>query len=145
MGYRTTYLGQEVICDTIPELDALLSANTISSGIKRKKPEKKAPRGIKGWAKSVAVPQRELLKALANSHPSALSDTQIKEQLGLASNRKIAGLMGGLAKAAKKSSLPFDSLILKESKRNGTGERHYSYGIAPTAITEVKQGLGLEK
>jgi hypothetical protein len=145
MAYRTTYLGHEVICDTIPELDALLSANTISRGTGRKKAEKKAPRGIKGWAKSVAVPQRELLRALASSHPSSMSDTQIREQLGLPSNSKIAGLMGGLAKAAKKSSLTFDSLIQKESKRNGTGERHYSYGIAPTAIAEVKQGLGLDK
>lgn len=145
MAYRTIYLGQEVICDTIPELDALLSANTISRGARRKRAEKRVPHTIKGWAKGVADKQRELLKALAASHPRALSDIQIKDSLGLESNRKIAGLMGGLAKAAKRAELQFNTLIQKEATRNGTGERHYSYGIAPTAIADVRQGLGLEQ
>ena len=143
MAYKTIYQGHEVICDTIQDLDALISANPISSGSGRKKAEKRTPRNAKGWARSLANEQKELLKALVSSHPSELSDTQIREQLRLENNRKIAGLMGGLSKAAKRSSLPFDSLIHKEAKRNGNGERHYCYGIVPTAIAEIKQGLGM--
>jgi hypothetical protein len=147
MAYRTTYKGQEVICDTIQELDALLGTDTTSSSSGRKKTEKRTPRTAKGWAKAVAPEQRDFLKALACAHPNSLSDVQIKEKLGLDSssgNRKIAGLMGGLNKAAKKSGLQFADLISKENTRNGNGERHYSYGIVPTVIAEVKQGLGLE-
>ena len=144
MAYRVVYKGADVYCDTPQDVDALLKGATFSRGGRHEQPEKRTSRTAKGWAKGTANKQRELLTFLATAHPVAKSDSEIRERLGFSSNRKIAGLMIGLSKAATKAGLTFDSLIVKEATRNGTGERHYSYGIAPTAIAEIKQGVGLE-
>jgi hypothetical protein len=145
MPYKTTFHGHEVICDTVQELAALLDTNATSSGRRRNHPEKRTPRNAKGWAKATADKPRQALEALAASHPESISDEEIKDKLNLESNRKIAGIMGSLAKSAKKSGLTFESLVVKEATRNGNGERHYRYGIGPTAIAEIKQGLGMKE
>jgi hypothetical protein len=146
MAFHVTILGHDVTCDTADEVVAVLQASTTTASVSGKKaPEKRIPRTIRGWVKHAPSKQRELLKALAASHPVSISDGLIKQQLGLESNRKIAGLMGGLAKAAKRSGLEFGSLIAKQSTRNGNGERHYSYGISPDVIAEVKEGLGMQQ
>ena len=144
MPYKTSFHGHEVICDTVEELSALL-APTRRRHASPGHSEKRTPRTVKGWAKSIEGKPRKALEVLASSHPEPLTDDQIKEKLELESNRKIAGIMGSLSKSAKKTGLPFDILIVKEATRNGNGERHYKYGIGPTMIVEVKQGLGLEK
>lgn len=144
MAYRVVYKGADVFCDTPQDVDALLKGTTSRRGSGRKHPEKRTPKTPRGWAKGTESKQRELLKVLAIAHPVSQSDSEIRERLALASNRKLAGLMIGLSKAAKRSGLSLDDLIVKEATRNGTGERHYKYGIAPTVIAEVKQGLGLE-
>jgi hypothetical protein len=143
MAYRVVYKGADVFCDTPQDVDALLTGATAHRGSGRKRPEKR-PKTIRGWAKATTGKQRELLTILAISHPVSQSDSEIREKLALGSNRKIAGLMIGLSKSATRSGFSLDMLIAKEATRNGTGERHYRYGISPAVIPDIKEGIGLE-
>ena len=144
MAYRTMYRGREVTCDTRADLDALFDDDATGCGSERKLPEKRRSRTPKAWAKATVDSQRRMLELLVRHHPLSVSDDDIRKELGLENNRKIAGLMGSLTKWARKSGLRIEELIVRESKRNGTGERHYLYGIVPTAIEDVREGLGIK-
>jgi hypothetical protein len=144
MPYRTIYEGHEVICDTAEEMMALLGGSTTFRAGKKKKTDKKQPKTVRGWAKSLPREQKDLVKALVTAHPSELSDADLRAKLGAENNRKIAGLMGGLAKAAKRSEMAFTDLITKEAKRDSNGDRRYCYGVTSAAVAEIRLGLGME-
>ena len=62
--------------------------------------------------------------------------------LNLSGNKALAGILSGISKRAKTAGIETE-IIVKSMQRNGSGERHYRYGINAGARDEVAKGLAM--
>ena len=147
MGYKVSYRGLEVVCETSQDVDALADrADGFSpKGRKRRSAagtSNRKHRSVKKLMPELGQPQQELIKALfAASQP--LSDAELRESLSLRDNKVLAGILASISKRAKHAGIEMQ-IISKTHLRNGTGERHYRYSISSEVLEEVRVGLGIE-
>jgi hypothetical protein len=134
------YKGLEVICETAQDLDALASG-TSSNGHGRTRKPRTQHKNVKRLVREVGEKQQLLLSLLLKARPSSVTDQQLREGLGLESNKGLAGVFSGLSKQAKGVGIAPDSLILKSASRNGSGDRTYQYALTDEIAAEVEEGL----
>ena len=139
MAYRVLYKGLEVVCETPEDVDALAESSTRGQG-RRKESQQKQHRSIKRLVRGLGDKQRSLLTRLAESDKPVL-DSELRSILGLEDNKALAGVLASISKLAKGAGLDRGSIINKTMTRNGSGDRHYAYSIAPEACEEVVAGL----
>jgi hypothetical protein len=138
MGYVVKYKGLEVSCETPQDVDRL--AEHEASGTQRARRQAVARHGsIKRLVKESDQKHKELLGILLNS-TDPVSDEDLKTALSLETNKALAGVLAGFSKRSKTAGIA-DKIIVKSTRRNGTGERHYHYAVNQAAMDEVKQGL----
>ena len=145
MGYRVSYRGLDVVCESLEEVDTLADRLERRGKVGRfNRPSEETvnstePTGIPKFIQTLKGKQKKFLRLLAFA-TAPMSDEDVRSKLSLESNRKIAGLLTGLTKRSR--SFEIENLIVKDSTRNGTGDRHYKYSVGKQWIEAVKNAFG---
>jgi hypothetical protein len=84
--------------------------------------------------------QKKFLHALANAS-KGLTDTEVRSRLAIADNKKLRGLLIGLARRANSASL--SGIIKKSVTRTNGGGRSYRYSLSKDAAAAIK-GASME-
>ena len=138
MGYLVKYKGLNVICDTPQDIEALAEHEAV--GRKRAiRQENVRHRSITKLVGEIGEKQREFLFFLSK-HAAQVKDSEIQQELALPGNKALAGVLSGISKRAKTVGIDKE-IIVKSMQRNGSGERHYRYGINDNAREEIMAGL----
>src|SRR5687767_4277604 len=148
MSFRVLYRNLEIVCETIEDIDKLADGLEQRNGAKNapvtvsmpsenttQKPPVTNQQSEKGFVKEGQIAaflknltQKPLgiLNALANA-PNGLSDSELREAVGIESKVVLAGTMSAIAKLAKKDGISYQDIVTKTITDNKHGDRKYHY------------------
>ncbi len=141
MAYKVTYKGLEVVCETADELDALAER-----GKERRRDdvltyEMASPlSALASVVKTFRSSQKKLLRLLVEG---GRTDKELRDALGLESNKGLAGIFAGISKRLVKAKFDAEMVWQKETRRDGNEQRLYYYTLIADAAPHVRKGLGM--
>jgi len=91
--------------------------------------------------KRLPANQKKLLKTVA-ANQDGVTDVELRKALSMATNNALAGVTAGLTKNAKKAGLELSEIVIKEQRKNGSGERVYLYRVTPAARERLSKSPG---
>jgi hypothetical protein len=137
MSYKLQFRGQEVACDSPEEVVALVSLD--SANVTPREQAKGGQRTIRSVVESLPAEQKQAVNLLDKAWPESTTDGKLRDEMQLSGNKKLAGILAGISKAAKKARI--NPIIKHESFRGGTGDRVHKYWLEE----DVHAALKVEK
>jgi len=143
MAYTIKYQGYDVTCDTVADLQALVSQNGNDNGKVAKeshiKPtHEEPPTALADVVGRLRKEQRDLLRHIASN--GTVPRDRLFQVAGVSDPREFAGLLIGISKTCTWAKI--ESPIEKITARaNGNGPREYHYKIRDDMKADVKAAL----
>jgi len=103
--------------------------------------EKKPEQGhsLKTFFRKLSSPKQIETLKLLRQRIEGMTDSELRQSLGFKNNNELAGVMGGIARNAKKHGFNYADIIAKEDRIDNAGKRSYSYRLTE-AMKEIVPG-----
>lgn len=142
MPYKMEFRGQEVTCDSAEEVAALVSLESANGGSLREH-AKGGQDTIRSVVEFLPAEQKLAVNLLYKAFPELMTDGQLRDEMQLpgdklSGNKKLAGILAGISKAAKKANI--NPIIKHESVRGSAGDRIHKYWLEEDAHAALSKG-----
>lgn len=164
MEYKVIYKGFEVICDSFEALDELtekarqksrsapvkqfshgtvepqlrLNLNESENGLS--KATNVADDHLKQYIKKLPQSSVDVLQLLVE-HRRAMTDTELRTELGLESNMQLAGRISPITRTAQKLGMDANTFFSNRKTDNTPGNRAYEYEISAIMLDRFRDAL----
>lgn len=150
--FRVVHNGVEIYCETVDE--TLEIVNRLSGHVSTSKPPAHGTQQSAGnsrWTVSrytafmsqLQDQQRKLVRALIGSPIDGQTDTALRQQLGLSSNKAFGPILTGISRKAKKVGVGLTDVLTSERIAAGN-ERILEFKAAPAFVHVAKEAGALK-
>jgi hypothetical protein len=146
---KVIYRDVELLCDTPEEaLQVARGVSGESSGASTKKPHGDISVTGSRWTVSrfqsflnqLKENQRKFLSLLVNS-PDGVTDTQLRQTLGLTTNKAFGPILSGISKKAKKSGISLQDILSSDKVQLSADETVLEFK-SKTAFAQIAREAG---
>jgi hypothetical protein len=138
MAYKVMFRGLEVSCNSAEDVLAL-AALASTDGNSVRMPQGRSQQTIQSLVESLPEDQKQLIHLLNKVWPDPATDRKLRDEMELSGNKKLAGILAGISKMAKRAGI--NPIVKHQSLRGRTGERLHRYwleGDAHAALSNQK-------
>src|SRR5271170_6483091 len=146
MGFKVSYKGTEIHCETAEEAVLLVRLLGEKNGHpvpasagKRGDPNMEVGR-YRALVGLLNSDQRKFLKALVDN-PYPQTDASLRQEIGIEGNKALGGMLSGISKSAKKLGIEIDTVWTSERKKIGDGLMR-EFRVAPE-FRDIAGEIGL--
>lgn len=150
--FRVVHNGIEILCETADEVLEITARLGSGGPIGTKPAHGVAPSGSSGsrWTVSrfnsfisqLQDQQRKLLRLLVSS-PDGHTDSALRQQLGLSSNKAFGPILTGISRRAKKTGVGLSDVLSSERIQAGD-EKMLEFKAAPAFAHIAKEAGGIK-
>jgi hypothetical protein len=138
MAYKVTFRGLEVSCNSAEDVLAL-AALASTDGTSGRMAQGRSQQTIRSLVESLPEDQKQLVHLLNKVWPDPTTDGKLRAEMQLTGNKKLAGILSGISKMAKRAGI--NPIVKHQSLRGRAGERVHRYwleGDAHAALSNQK-------
>jgi hypothetical protein len=141
MPYKMWFRGQEVTCDSPEEVAALVNLES-AVGASGREHARGGQKTIRSVLESLSAEQQFAVNLLNKAFPEFTTDAQFREEMHLpgnklSGNKKLAGVLAGISKAAKKANI--NPIVKHETVRGSAGDRIHKYWLEQDVRTALSK------
>lgn len=160
MSYKVMYKGLEVICDTFEDLDDLAekamsyqgaqktpnpnnqsnSNGTPKSNGQPKEVVTKEPVTVEAFIKSLTPKTKVALRVLSENG-NEMSDTEIRQKLGIESKQQLMGIISAIFKGAARVGIKVEDIFKRRPIFSASGEKDYASQIPANMLETYRNAL----
>jgi hypothetical protein len=160
MSYKVFYKGLEVVCDTFEDLDTLAekattlrAAKTVAVTDNRNdvKPltngnanptlfENSEPIQLQDFVKGLTKKTKLFLGLLAESGQT-MSDTEIRERLGIDTKQKLLGTISAVYKGAARAKISIEDILIRTVTNSDARNKEFATQIPDKTLNTIRDAL----